>query len=149
MNTPWYTFARSEIGVMEAAGDANNRRVLEYLACCKQLPHEMQEEDSTPWCSAFVNWCFAMCNPPIKGTGSAAARSWLDWGTVLSEPKQGCVVVFKRGNNGMQGHVTFFDHIASDGRWACVGGNQSDQVKVSLYDPHEVLGIRWPRDVQP
>ena len=71
------------------------------------------------------------CRAGIKPSGSLAARSYLSWGEKLAAPRQGCIVVLKRGK-GWQGHVTFFDREA-DGRLVCLGGNQSDKVCFATY----------------
>jgi uncharacterized protein (TIGR02594 family) len=74
-------------------------------------------------------------------SGSLAARSYLSWGTKLDAPRQGCIVVLKRGK-GWQGHVTFFDR-EENGRLICLGGNQSDNVCFAAYRKSLVLGYRW------
>lgn len=137
----WLQFAEREIGTAEVAGEQDNARILEYHACTSLK----STEDSTAWCSAFVNWC--MERAAIKGTNSAAARSWLDWGNVLEKPVEGCVVVFKRGAPP-SGHVCFYVGADPDPAYIrCLGGNQSDQVKCSKYPVGDVLGYRWPKGV--
>jgi peptidoglycan hydrolase-like protein with peptidoglycan-binding domain len=43
------------------------------------------------------------------------------------------------------GHVTLFE--GYDGKMLlCRGGNQSDQIKVSSYDPSTVIAYVWPRE---
>jgi uncharacterized protein (TIGR02594 family) len=133
----WLDIAENEIGIKEAPGDADNPRILEYA----QATSLGAREDAVPWCSAFVNWCMKEANVPR--TNSAAARSWLNWGQELVNPRTGCVVVLKRGDNPVQGHVAFYVGEGT-GQIRLLGGNQSDQVKVSQFPKSMVLGYRWP-----
>lgn len=73
----WMPIAALELGVAETAGPGSSARVLEYLASTN-LHAALAKDDSTPWCSAFVNWCVEKAG--FAGTDSAAARSWLGWG---------------------------------------------------------------------
>ena len=134
----WFDVAKGEIGVKEIPGETDNPRIIEYDKCTRLKA----TDDETPWCSAFVNWCVVQVG--LKGTNSAAARSWLDWGVPIDTPKEGCIVILKRGLPP-SGHVTFFDSVCPDPHYLhCLGGNQSDQVKYSNYPISDVLGYRWP-----
>lgn len=134
-----YEIARGEIGVKEGAGALNCARVLEYLDACPSLPDDMQEQDSTPWCSAFVNWCCQQAG--IKGSGSAAARSWLQIGERVTEPITGDILIFKRGGSPTAGHVCFFVKKTGD-KYFCLGGNQGDSASEQWYSSADLLGIR-------
>lgn len=133
----WLKTAEGEIGIKEAPGNSDNPRVLEYHAATSLGAHD----DAVAWCSAFVNWCMKQNN--IPRTNSASARSWLNWGVRLAEPRKGCVTILKRGNNPAQGHVAFY---VGDGAGSIrlLGGNQQDQVKVSVFPKSMLLGYRWP-----
>lgn len=129
-----YEYAKQEIGVKEILGGEHNPRILEYHATTTLKA----TDDETSWCSSFVNWCVIQAG--LKGTNSAAARSWLTWGHETKEPKEGDIVVFKRGNPP-SGHVAFF--VKKEGNFIHVlGGNQSDQVKVSAYKAEDLLSYR-------
>ena len=129
-----YQIATGEIGQKEIIGAGNNPRVVEY----HQSTTLKATSDDVPWCSSFVNWCVTQAG--LRGTNSAAARSWLDWGQVVDLPIEGDIVIFKRGNPP-SGHVAFF--VKSSGDLVYVlGGNQSDQVKISAYKRGDVLGYR-------
>lgn len=134
---PWLKTAEGEIGIKEAPGNADNPRVLEYHAATSLGAGD----DAVAWCSAFVNWCMKQNN--ISRTNSASARSWLNWGVRLAEPRKGCVTILKRGNSPVQGHVAFY---VGDGAGSIrlLGGNQQDQVKVSAFPKSMLLGYRWP-----
>lgn len=133
----WYYVARMEIGVLEIYGAEDNPRILSY----QQATSLKATDDETPWCSAFVCWCFEQVG--IASTKKANARSWLDWGVALDKPKEGCVVVFRRGSSGWQGHVGFYyGERGSD--ILLLGGNQNNSVNISRYPKSRVLGYRWP-----
>jgi len=132
----WLQIASMELGVSEIIGLDNNKRILEYHSATSLKA----STDEIAWCSSFVNWVMKQCS--IKGTYSAAARSWLKWG-YQCPPIDGCIVVLKRGNNETQGHVGFL--VGYDDTFVhLLGGNQSNKVCVQKYAKHEVLDYRWP-----
>ena len=129
-----YQNAILELGQKEVAGNQHNERILEYHSTTTLKA----TADEVSWCSSFVNWC--MIKGGVKGTNSAAARSWLRWGVPTATPEEGDVVIFRRGNPP-SGHVGFF--VAKDKDWFTVlGGKQSDSVKYSKYKVADVLGYR-------
>jgi uncharacterized protein (TIGR02594 family) len=132
----WLNTAEGEMGTKEVSGTGDNPRVLEYHSATSLGARD----DAVAWCSSFVNWC--MKQNDIPRTNSASARSWLNWGVRLDQPRKGCVVVLKRGNPP-SGHVGFY---VGDGAGSIrlLGGNQSDQVKISVFPSSMVLGYRWP-----
>ena len=134
----WLAIARAEVGVAEAPGAKSTRRVLEYLSATN-VPAALRESDSTPWCAAFVTWCLREAG--IDSTKSAAARSYLKWGSTLREPRVGCVAVYSRGL--AQGHVGFWLR-RELGRDYVIGGNQADKVCERSYPVSRLLGYRWP-----
>ena len=140
-NAPkWLEVARREIGVKEYPGPQHNPRIVEYAAHTSLAA----KSDEIPWCSSFVNWCMAQAR--MKGTGSAAARSWLGWGVELKQPVPGCIAVFRRGSDPQSGHVAFYvSH--TDKTINVLGGNQSNQVKIAPYKAESRLAYRWPKDV--
>lgn len=95
---------------------------------------------TTAWCAAFVTATLSKIG--VKGTGSLAARSYLDWGTAVDTPAYGDVVVLKRGNNADQGHVGFYEGTNADGSIRVYGGNQGDRVGSSTFRSSDVLGYR-------
>lgn len=134
----WYNTAIKELHIKEVSGIKHNPRIIEYH---KQTSLKAKT-DEVAWCSSFVNWCFNRCG--IKGTESAAARSWLKWGEPLSSPRKGCVVVFWRVKlTGWQGHVGFY--VKEDDNYIYVlGGNQDNEVNIKPYSKDRLLGYRWP-----
>lgn len=132
----WIVLAEHEIGTHEVRG-GENPRILEYHSATALHA----TEDEIAWCSSFVNWCMMKCG--YERSHQANARSWLGYGTTLKSFKKYAIVIFKRGNNNWQGHVSFA--IEDDGeRIKCLGGNQSNAVRYSYYRRSDVIGYRWP-----
>lgn len=131
----WYVVARRERGVKESIGLADNPRIVEYHAATTLRA----TDDEVPWCSSFVNWCVLQAG--YKGTRSAAARSWMKWGTKIDTPVEGCIVVLTRLGGG---HVGFYVGGHASGTIHILGGNQSDSVRVSGYLESRVLGYFMP-----
>lgn len=143
----WFKIAQRELGVAERPG--NNPRILEYLATTT-LPDKFKKTDQTSWCSAFVNWCFKTAD--IKGTNSAWALDWRNWGKALTTPQLGAVVVFHRESASEKGgHVGFFIEDLGD-KVKVLGGNQGNAVSESTYPKngkkgpyfYKLVGYRWP-----
>jgi uncharacterized protein (TIGR02594 family) len=139
--------ARQELGVHELAGPENNARIQTY-----QRTTQLQAAacvDETPWCSAFVNWCFIEAGE--VGTNRANARSWLQWGHAIGVPVLGCVVVFARdvpGEPAVHGHVGFYLRTEGSRVWV-LGGNQHNRVCEADYPLVRVLSYRLPNRARP
>lgn len=142
----WLEIAQGEIGQREfRAKGKHNPRIIEYHDACDLHA----QDDETPWCSSFVNWCMMQAGMPR--TKSALARSWLKWGRRISEPELGCVVVMSRGSDPRFGHVGFGVRWDSGGIWV-LGGNQTrrqgeefDSVCVKKFPWSKVIEMRMPR----
>lgn len=141
---PWLVEARRFLGTRELPGDWHNPVILEWLGRCS-IGHSAASRDETPWCSAFVNGMIERVG--LRGTGSAAARSWETWGEAC-EPRPGAVIVFPRGSNPRHGHVAFVAaHPDEDGRIAVLGGNQGNRVSVVVRRLADAVAVRWPAGV--
>ena len=136
-DAPWLVIAEREMGVSEIPGNTDNPRILEYL----QTTPSANQTDEEAWCSAFISWCIEQAG--FQSTRDPAARSWLNWGTSLAEPRQGCIAVLSRGSNPMKGHVGFYVATKESGGLALLGGNQGNRVTVSSYAPERLVGWRW------
>jgi uncharacterized protein (TIGR02594 family) len=136
-NPAWVQVALAEQGQAEVAGGAHNPRIVAYHATTGLRARD----DETPWCASFVGWCLGKAG--LKGTGSAAARSYEQWGVHLAQPVLGAIVTFTRAGGG---HVGFYMG-ARDGKWLILGGNQSNRVSIAPYDPGRMTSIRWPAGV--
>ena len=129
----WLKIAEKELGTKEIPGDKDNPRIIEY----HKATVLKGDHDEIPWCSAFVNWC--MLKAGLSYTKSSVARSWLQWGETIREPRIGCVVVLKRGTKSWQGHVGFWV-----GKNQILGGNQSNSVSIMKFKDSDVIDYRWP-----
>lgn len=137
---------RRFIGLHEVSGSTANPAILAML----QLDDQWPEDDSVPWCSAFVNYvCFLLDLPRSR---SLRARSWLNVGrpVLYIQARTGFdVVILKRGAGEQPGpevidapgHVGFYAGTA-DGRLLVLGGNQSDMVSIAPFAPLRILGVR-------
>lgn len=144
----WLEVAEKEIGVKEIVG-GENARIIEYHS--STTLHA--KEDEIPWCSSFVNWCIEHAG--LKGTKNALAKSWLSWGIDITHPVLGCICVIRRkqkGNDKVTGSTTGY-HVgfwitAQDNRVHLLGGNQSDQVKISSFElgSYEICGYKMPKE---
>jgi uncharacterized protein (TIGR02594 family) len=134
----WVDVAKGEIGMRIFPEGSSNPRITEYHNCTNIKGYD----DKAAWCSSFLNWVFT--NAGFQGTGSALARSWLDWGEPLAEPIFGCVVVLEReAKDSWQGHVGLFLSTEED-KVSLLGGNQLGEVRIHTYPISTVLGFRWP-----
>lgn len=142
----WLQIARGEVGVHEVRG-GENPRILEYdtaTALCAK-------EDEVPWCAAFCCWCIEQAG--LHSPRSARAADFLTWGMLIPQPVLGCVTVIKAkatGGDAATGSASGY-HVAfwlgeDDDQATLLGGNQSDQVKVSRFPKaaYRVEGYRLP-----
>jgi uncharacterized protein (TIGR02594 family) len=149
---PWLQVAEGELGVHEIPGPKSESRIIEYHATTTL----MATSDEVPWCSSFMNW--AMSQVKIRGTGSAAARSWLRWGVRLGVPAFGCVAVLSRDGNQpaqltrdelttgryLPGHVGPWIGDVNSTTIRLIGGNQGDAVSIANFPKSRLLGYFWP-----
>jgi len=141
-----YDIALRFVGTKEVAGRMANPLIMAML----KLDAAWPEDDEVPWCSGAVNFvCWLLRLPRSK---SLRARSWLNVGRPikLSEATPGWdIVIFRRGPDPQPGadvieapgHVAFFGGLEGDKVWS-LGGNQSDEFKLSQYPAMDVLGVR-------
>lgn len=132
--------AFGEHGIRRFPAGQTNPRIVEY----NHYTNLRGYDDKISWCSSFVNWCLAQSG--IAGTGSALARSWLEWGMPLESPVPGCIAVLTRDDpNSWKGHVGFFLRVEGDAVFL-LGGNQLEEVREHYYPVSSVLSYRWPVD---
>lgn len=139
-----YAYARYQLGEVwgEIPGSKSNPKILEVYKAVDGLDNFELNDDEIPWCSAFVNWCIQKAGG--KGTRSAAARSWLNWGKE-SKGEIGDIVILKRGSSTWQGHVGF---LVSKGLLYVdvLAGNQGNDVCIKKFLRTSVLGYRTSKD---
>ncbi len=134
----WLKIASKEIGVRSFPRGSSNPRITEY----HQGTNIEGYDDKVAWCSSFANWVLSQAG--IKGTGSALAKSWLEWGDGLVTPRPGCLTVLAReGHDTWKGHVGFFIR-KQENQVVLLGGNQLDEVREHNYPLADVLAYRWP-----
>jgi uncharacterized protein (TIGR02594 family) len=135
---PWLAVARGELGVSAWPEGSSNPRITAYHAGTGIAGYD----DKASWCSSFVQWCLAGVG--IAGTGSALARSWLDWGDALAAPRPGCIaVLWRESPDSWKGHVGFYLRHDAQQVWL-LGGNQLASVCENPYPFDSVLAWRWP-----
>ena len=145
---PWFDIATAEMGISEIPGVKHHQRIIEYHATTTLKA----TTDEVPWCSSFVNWVMAQAG--LKGTNSALAKSWADWGVAIVKPLKGDIVVIRRKGKTQDAatgsatgyHVGFYLN-GSPAVISILGGNQGDQVKKSnfLLRSYEIVAYRRPK----
>lgn len=146
-STPWMdvALAQMKLGPATIAGKKHNNPIVQdYL---KSVGLGATDDDN--WCGAFVNWCLAEAG--YKSLGAAGngkgARSWKEYGTLMTQPCPGAIVVFWRVSKykSWKGHVAFYTHTAG-ARVHVLGGNQGPgrQITYSSFLKSTVLAYRWP-----
>lgn len=135
----WLQIARGEIGTKETKGPQHNPKIMEYLRTVG-----IGSGDETPWCAAFAAWCLKNAGVSISGV-NGMARSFASSGAFKKKTELGYgdIVVFSRGTNPRSGHVGFACG-TQNGRILVLGGNQSDQVKISGYSQSRLVAILEP-----
>jgi uncharacterized protein (TIGR02594 family) len=133
---PWIRLAKTQVGIKEIRG-GENPEILKYF----KATNLRATEDEVPWCSAAMNWIMQQCH--MVRSGSAAARSWLGFGTRQPGYRKYSIVVLRRGNSSWQGHVAFAVD-RKNGMIQCLGGNQADQYGYAWFSEKNVLGYFWP-----
>jgi uncharacterized protein (TIGR02594 family) len=149
VNVTALSLAERFVGTKERAGEKDHPLIQWWLSLCG---FGFDAHDEVPWCSAFVNGiAWELRLPRSK---SAAARSWLDVGTPVTDlalARPGWdVVVFKRGSGAgsagpevrqAPGHVALLAGVVGDQVLVC-GGNQSNEVTFQKFPIAQVLGVR-------
>jgi uncharacterized protein (TIGR02594 family) len=138
--------AASQLGITEISGDKNHSQIVKYAT---ETGIEGINNDETPWCSTFINWCAKEADLPFSG--KATARSWINIGKTVTNPSPGDVVIFWREDPlSWKGHVgLFLGFNASHSQVFCLGGNQSNAVTISSYDINKVLSYQRLSKVNP
>lgn len=110
-------------GVVEARGAADNPAILGWA---KEAGIAGYTHDSIAWCGLFLAVCskragYELPRVPLR------ALAWAEWGTPAPLTMLGDVLVFQREGGGHVGLYVGEDDTA----YHVLGGNQSDQVKIS------------------
>jgi uncharacterized protein (TIGR02594 family) len=141
-------------GTKWAPGDGKSSTIDSWLDAISQAYPGMKSYcdaekslDYFSWCGLTVGYCMAKAGiAPVFGSGDTSrflyAAAWMGWGTPVSNPQPGDVVIFDFGNNDH--HVTLFVKDNGNGTWSCHGGNQGHQVTVANFYKSNVMGVRRP-----
>lgn len=148
--TPWMPVAMGLVGVNERDNPQQVREFHKYGG-------GINANEDTPWCASYVNYCFYKAN--VKGSRSAAVRSFLNWGTsVKGQPggvPYGAVAVMRGSRGPSSGHVAFVTKDLGNGRYECVGGNQSGdssgkrfddggRCTIQIFKEDKIIDFRFP-----
>lgn len=136
----WLSKAQSYIGVHETdLPHKANPTILKFLDEADGTAGDGKtlqniHDDATPWCATFVSAVLEECG--IRSARTAWAPSYASYGQHVNAAV-GAIVVFAH-------HVTFLAGRDHAGHILCVGGNQSDMVRMSAFNPQAVVTYRWP-----
>ncbi|WP_394749487.1 TIGR02594 family protein [Spongiimicrobium salis] len=130
--------ALTQYGITEIRGQQDNPEILKYFNVIGFDGSQLKDE--TAWCSAFMNW--VALEAGCQHTGKLNARSWLDVGERVAEPKIGDVaILWRESPQSWKGHVGIF--ISEDeNNIHILGGNQSNQVNIRTYPKRRLLEFR-------
>jgi len=108
-----------------------------------------KNNDMTPWCAAFVNWCLERAGR--IGSKSPSSQSFLSrYFKTVQKPRLGDLAIFtcynkSTGKSVGLGHAAFFKEELPDSRIIVVGGNQSKNGHSSIIS--EATFMTGDRDV--
>lgn len=130
--------SKTFVGIEEIPGPVHNAAI---LAMFRDAGHPEIKDDETAWCAAFACAMLERCG--IVSPRSLLAQSFLKWGTEIppNEAQPGDFLVFKRGTEPWQGHVTQMIQRTPTG-FIGLGGNQKDRVGYGNYSAADLLGVR-------
>jgi uncharacterized protein (TIGR02594 family) len=135
----WLVAALGWVGTKEQPGSGDNPVILNWA---KGVGGDIAKEythDAIPWCALFVNAVLQQVG--LKGTGTLWALDFAQWGQKIAGPTVGAFAPMKRDGGG---HITIVVGRDKNGNLMCCGGNQSDAVTVTAFDPDRVVSWRWP-----
>ena len=124
--------------------EVNTPEILNFF---KEIGFSWVKTDETAWCAATVNYVLKMAGFPH--TGKLDARSFLKLGEQVSVPKPlgssnefvDLVIFWRESVDSWKGHVGFFIKERENLIYT-LGGNQSNQIKISAYDRGRLLEYR-------
>lgn len=116
-DAPWMEIANGELGVSE---EKNPDRVKLY----HKTSNGQDMSATVAWCASFVGYCLDKVN--IRGSRSAMARSYVNYGTKLStdDIPFGAIIVLQGTRGPSSGHVVFCTKDKGD-KVEVIGGNQT------------------------
>jgi uncharacterized protein (TIGR02594 family) len=148
-NSPaWLEEAKPLVGEREIKGTKHNPKIV-HLWHDAHLSHV--RDDETAWCAAFVGASLERAG--YRSTRRPNARSYTTWGIDVMESgvlhvPLGAILVFSRPPSEWMGHVAFAVGYNKHMKILALGGNQSDRVSVSPFDPGRVIAARMPIEMK-
>ena len=153
----WIIEAKKHVGLREVKGIKHSPTIAAWL---NELG-AWWTDDETAWCGVFIAICLkraglkrglvnSRAKTYVKGDKAGSGFYPYNWygageyriegGRKLDKPCYGCVAVKSRkGGN----HVAFVLARLPDGRLACIGGNQSNQVSIAAYKESDFDSFMW------
>ena len=124
-------------GLAEFPGNSHNDNVVSLF---HELGYKNINDDETPWCAAFMNYCAKQIGAQYPS--GLRAKSWLDIGKGTKSPMPGDIIVFWRNNKkSTAGHVGMY--ITEDNDYVyCFGGNQADKVQICPFPKERIIQYR-------
>lgn len=135
----WLTEARRHLGLAEVPGPEHSPVIKSWL-------HKLRAwwiDDETPWCGVFVAACIDYAGISLPKNWMRA-KAWAEWGSRLSVPVLGCIVVFERQGGG---HVGFVVAQTANGNLMVLGGNQGNRVIIAPFARARAIAYVWPSGV--
>lgn len=135
----WIVEAKKYIGLKENTSKTkHNPTIISWL---KELGG-WWSNDEVPWCGTFIAHCLKVSNRNIPKHWYRA-KDYLNYGTKLNKPAYGSIGVMSRTGGG---HVTFIIGKTKDGKLACLGGNQNNEVNIAIYSLDRFENFIWPEN---
>lgn len=133
---PWLAWMKGHIGEIEQTGAAATDFDNEVFS---HTSYGNLDGVMEAGCAATA--CAALEESGFKSPHNAAAASFINFGE-KSDLVPGAIVVFQWESGDH--HVTFCDHVIDVNLVACLGGNQSHQVKVSVFSRKYIVWTGYP-----
>lgn len=127
---------RGSANFLQAAGVGSPH----WISVARQYMGTNPTKRRSLWCAEFLN--FVLQRSGMKGTSSAMARSFVDYGQRISGPRVGAIAVINRG--GSAGHVGIVTGIDSNGNPILLSGNHNNTVAEAPYPAKRVIAYVWP-----
>jgi hypothetical protein len=151
---PWLATMREITGTQWSPGDGPSPIIVDWARfIATKYPETadylgtLSRLDYFEWAGLAVTYCMAKAGikPPFGSTDTTKflwSPAWLAFGTPVDTPQLGDVLIFDFGGGAQ--HVAPFEGLTEDGNYVSRGGNQSHEVRVSIFPKRFLVGIRRP-----
>lgn len=139
--------ALRQIGIHEVVGKGSNDAIMKWRDALKTSGVNVAgfSDDDIPWCGLFVAYCcYAAGKEVVKDP--LWAKNWAKYGTKSPLPSLGDILVYERPGGG--GHVEFYIAETKD-YYIGIGGNKTNQVKISPIEKSRCIAVRRPAMTTP